>query len=66
MILSRQDRETEKLRFRTSAADGNKFQYITKSADLWKREVRLFNRIRVSKKTGKILGFFVGGIKNPV
>ena len=63
LVLSRQDRETGQLRFRTSAGKG-KFKYITREAAEWKKDVRLFNRLRVSKKSGKILGFFVGGVRN--
>ena len=63
LVLSRQDRETGELRFRTSAGRGN-FQYITIQAADWKKEVRLFNRLRISKKSGKILGFLVGGVRN--
>ena len=30
----------------------------------WTKGVRLFNRLRTSKKSGKILGFYVGGVRN--
>ena len=62
LVLSRHDRETGRIR-RTSAAKG-KFKYITREAAEWKKEVRLFNRLRISKKKGIILEFFVDGVRN--
>ena len=63
LFLYTKDRETGQLRFRTSAGRGN-FEYITKDPVEWTKGVRLFNRLRVSKKSGKILGFYVGGVRN--
>ena len=64
LVLSRKDRETGQLRFRTSGGQKGSFKYLTRDADVWKKDVRLFNRLRVSKKTGRILGFYVGGVRN--
>ena len=63
LFLSTKDRETGQLRFRTSAGRGC-FKYITKEPEDWMKGVRLFNRLRISKKSGKILGFHVGGVRN--
>ena len=63
LVLSRIDRETRQLRFRTSAGKGN-FKYVTRNPGDWKKGVRLFNRLRISKNSGKILGFYVGGVRN--
>ena len=63
LVLSRHDRETGQLSFRTSAAKGL-FKYVTRNPEDWKKGVRLFNRLRISQKSGKILGFFVGGVRN--
>ena len=63
LFLSTKDRETGQLCFRTSAGKG-RFKYLKKNPEDWKKGVRLFNRLRVSGKSGKILGFYVGGVKN--
>ena len=63
LFLSTKDRETGQLHFRTSAGKGS-FKYITRDPADWKKGVRLFNRLRISGKSGKILGFYVGGVKN--
>ena len=63
LFLSTKDRETGQLRFRTSAGRGN-FKYISRNPVDWTKGVRLFNRLRISKKSGKILGFYVGGVRN--
>ena len=63
LVLSTGDRETGKLLFRTSAGKRS-LKYLTRDPADWKKGVRLFNRLRISKKSGKILGFYVGGVRN--
>ena len=63
LFLSTKDRETGELCFRTSAGRGS-FIYIRRDPVDWTKGVRLFNRLRISKKSGKILGFYVGGVRN--
>ena len=63
LVLSTGDTETGKLLFRTSAGKRS-FKYLTRDPADWKKGVRLFSRLRISKKSGKILGFYVGGVRN--